>query len=78
MLPELNAPQVSPFDGLPVRATVPVKPYSGVTIIVAVVDEPTFAAEAEGADNLKSGCGIMTLMLAVRTIGPSVPVTFTR
>jgi hypothetical protein len=78
MLLGLNAPQVSPLDGLPVRVIVPVKPFNGVTIIVAAVDEPTFAAGAEGADSLKSGCGIMTIIVAVRTIRPYVPVTLTR
>jgi hypothetical protein len=65
MLLGLNAPQVSPLDGLPVRVTVPLKPFNGVTMIVAVVDEPTFAAGAAGTDRRKSGCGTVTTMVAV-------------
>jgi hypothetical protein len=55
MLLELSAPQMSPLDGRSVRATFPLKSYKGVTIIVAVVDEPTFALGAAGADRRKSG-----------------------
>jgi len=39
---------VRPDDGLVVRATVPVKPFTGATVMVAVVEAPAFTVRLVG------------------------------
>lgn len=49
--------QVSAFGTLSVRLTVPVNPFSAVTVIVEVLDWPKFVGAAALADISKSGFG---------------------
>ena len=70
---------VMPVEALAVRATLPVNPLMGVTVIVDVPELPatnmTFAGLAE---RLKSGLVTMTVITAVVCVSePLVPVTVT-
>ena len=47
-------PQVKPDGTISVRATVPVKPFRYVIVIVEVVEEPSFTVAGELAEMLKS------------------------
>ena len=50
----LIAPHVRPEGTVSVRETVPIKPLSAVTVIVDVVETPTFTELGEVALRLKS------------------------
>ena len=54
MLAGLIAPQVRPVGGLSVRLTVPVNPFTAVTVTVDIAETPTSAAEGELAEMVKS------------------------
>ena len=69
--------QVNPAgDTVEVRATVPVKPFTGATVIVDVAAVPTLTATVVGlAVTVKSWT--VTVTVAVRVMEPLVPVTVT-
>lgn len=50
----LIIPQVRPVGGLSVRLTVPVNPFTAVTVIVDIAETPTSAADGELAEMVKS------------------------
>ena len=53
-LPGVIAPQVRFAGTVSVRVTVPVNPFSAVTVIVEVADVPAWTATGEVAATLKS------------------------
>lgn len=65
-------PQVSPAGTVFVRVTVPAKPFTAVTVIVDVAEDPALAV-AEVAAIVKSTN--LNVAVAVRTSEPLVPVT---
>ena len=50
----LIAPQVNPVGTVSVKATVPVKPFNAVTVIVEVAEVLTTTAPGDVAEMLKS------------------------
>jgi len=47
-------PQVRPACGVSVRLTTPAKPFSAVTVMVEVAEDPAFTAAGEDAARVKS------------------------
>jgi hypothetical protein len=66
------APQVRPVGTVSVRATVPAKPFSAVTVIVDVAEEPAFTAAGDVAAIVMSTW--LNVAVAVWTRVPLVPV----
>ena len=71
-LPGVIAPQVRFAGTVSVRATVPVKPFTAVMVIVEVAETPALTAAGEVADTVKS----VTVKVAVAEWDrvPLVPV----
>lgn len=72
------APQVRPTGSVSVSETIPVKPFSAVTVTVDVGDCPTLVGFGEVVVIEKSGpAGTVTATLAEWEREPLTPVTFT-
>jgi hypothetical protein len=74
----VNAPHVSPAGTVSVRLTTPVNPFTAVTVIVDVPEEPTsiWAGLTAVADMVKSTTWNRTVPVVWVRV-PSVPVTVT-
>lgn len=73
MLVGLIAPQVRPAGGLSVRLTVPVNPFTAVTVMVDIAETPSSVAEGELAEIVKSTK--VNVAVAPRVNVPTAPVT---
>jgi hypothetical protein len=71
----VNAPHVSPAGTVSVSATTPVKPFTAVTVIVEVAEDPAGTEAGEDAAIVKSVTVKVTVAVWVRL--PLVPVTVT-
>ena len=75
MLVALRLPHVRPLGTESVRATIPVNPFEGVTVIVVVSVCPALTGVGVEAATLKSGCLTVKLTIAECISGPLVPIT---
>jgi hypothetical protein len=75
MLVGLVAPQVRPAGAVSAMLIVPVNPFTAVTVIDEVSDEPTFEADGEAAETVKSVAVSVAVVEWVRL--PLIPVIVT-
>jgi len=68
---------VRPAEALAVRATVPVNPLTGATVIVAVADAPAFTVKVVGLAVMVKSTTLTVIVPVVWDRVPLIPVTVT-